>query len=102
MIQRAARAEVRVDGAVTGRIGRGLVVLAAFAAGDGEAELAWMAAKLPDLRRQVSLVVPARPDGAAAEPDRPESGSVRIVEAAPARFERPGHLRERRDAAFRG
>ncbi len=50
VIQRAARAEVRVDGAVTGRIGPGLVVLAAFAAGDGEAELAWMAAKLPDLR----------------------------------------------------
>jgi D-tyrosyl-tRNA(Tyr) deacylase len=50
VIQRAARAEVRVDGEVTGRIGGGLVVLAAFAGGDGEAELAWMAAKLPDLR----------------------------------------------------
>ncbi len=50
VVQRVARAEVRVDGNVTGRIGPGLVVLAAFAAGDGEAELGWMAAKLPDLR----------------------------------------------------
>ncbi len=50
VIQRVARAEVRVDGAATGRIGPGLVVLAAFAPGDGEAELAWMARKLPELR----------------------------------------------------
>ncbi len=50
VIQRAARAEVRVGGRATGAIGPGLVVLAAFAPGDGEAELGWMAAKLPDLR----------------------------------------------------
>ncbi|MBU0743009.1 D-tyrosyl-tRNA(Tyr) deacylase [bacterium] len=50
VVQRVASAEVRVDGEVTGRIGRGLLVLAAFAAGDGEAELAWMARKLVNLR----------------------------------------------------
>lgn len=50
VVQRVARAEVRVDGAVTGRIDGGLLVLAAFAPGDGEAELAWTARKLPDLR----------------------------------------------------
>jgi len=50
VVQRAARAEVRVDGEVTGRIGGGLVVLAAFADGDGDAELAWMARKLVNLR----------------------------------------------------
>lgn len=50
VIQRAARAEVRVAGQMTGRIGPGLVVLAAFAGDDGEAELRWMAAKLPELR----------------------------------------------------
>lgn len=50
VVQRVSRAEVRVDGRVTGAIGAGLLVLAAFAPGDGEAELAWMADKLAGLR----------------------------------------------------
>jgi len=50
VVQRVSRAEVRVDGRVTGRIDGGLLVLAAFAPGDTEAELAWMARKLPALR----------------------------------------------------
>jgi len=50
VVQRAGRAEVRIDGEVTGRIDGGLVVLAAFAGDDGEAELAWMARKLVNLR----------------------------------------------------
>lgn len=50
VIQRSGPARVRVDGDVTGAIERGLVVLAAFAPGDGEAELTWMARKLPALR----------------------------------------------------
>ncbi len=50
VVQRSGPAEVRVEGEVTGRIERGLVVLAAFAPGDGEAELRWMARKLPALR----------------------------------------------------
>jgi len=41
---------VRVAGEVTGCIGPGLAVLVAFAPGDGEAELVWMARKLPRLR----------------------------------------------------
>lgn len=50
VVQRVSRAEVRVDGRVTGRIDGGLLVLAAFAPDDTEAELAWMARKLPALR----------------------------------------------------
>jgi D-tyrosyl-tRNA(Tyr) deacylase len=50
VIQRVSRAEVRIDGTGVGRIGGGLVVLAAFAPGDGERELAWMARKIPALR----------------------------------------------------
>jgi D-tyrosyl-tRNA(Tyr) deacylase len=50
VVQRVSRAEVRVGGEAVGRIGRGLAVLVAFRAGDGEPELAWMAAKLPALR----------------------------------------------------
>jgi D-tyrosyl-tRNA(Tyr) deacylase len=48
--QRVSRAEVRIDGRVAGSIGAGLLVLAGFAPGDGEAELAWMADKLWGLR----------------------------------------------------
>ena len=50
VVQRVAGAEVEVEGEVTGRIGRGLLVLAAFAPDDGEAELSWMARKLVNLR----------------------------------------------------
>lgn len=50
VIQRSGPASVTVDGKVTGAIDRGLVVLAAFAAGDTDAELEWMARKLPALR----------------------------------------------------
>jgi D-aminoacyl-tRNA deacylase len=45
-----SRAEVRVDGRVTGAVDAGLLVLAAFAPGDGDEELAWMADKLAGLR----------------------------------------------------
>jgi len=50
VIQRSGPARVTIDGRVAGAIERGLVVLAAFAAGDTEAELDWMARKLPALR----------------------------------------------------
>lgn len=50
VIQRSGPARVTIDGREVGAIERGLVVLAAFAPGDTEAELAWMARKLPDLR----------------------------------------------------
>ncbi len=50
VVQRSAAARVTVDGEVVGAIERGLVVLAAFAPADTEAELLWMARKLPRLR----------------------------------------------------
>ena len=50
VVQRSGPAQVTVGGEVTGAIARGLVVLAAFAPGDTDAELAWMARKLPRLR----------------------------------------------------
>jgi D-tyrosyl-tRNA(Tyr) deacylase len=43
-------AEVTVDGVSVGRIGRGLVLLAGIAVGDGVADVAWMAAKIAGLR----------------------------------------------------
>jgi D-aminoacyl-tRNA deacylase len=50
VLQRVARAEVRVAGRVTGKIGTGLLVLAGFAASDREDTLAWMAEKVVGLR----------------------------------------------------
>jgi D-tyrosyl-tRNA(Tyr) deacylase len=50
VIQRVSWAEVRIDGATVGTVDAGLVVLAAFAPGDGERELDWMARKIPALR----------------------------------------------------
>ncbi len=50
VVQRVARAEVRVDDEVTGAIGRGFLVLLGVAEGDGEAEARWMAGKIAGLR----------------------------------------------------
>ena len=50
VLQRVSRAEVRVDGRVTGKIGVGLVVLAGFAPTDTDAPIAWMAEKILGLR----------------------------------------------------
>lgn len=50
VLQRVSRAEVRVDGRVTGKIGVGFVVLAGFVPGDTEATLGWMADKIVSLR----------------------------------------------------
>lgn len=50
VIQRSGPARVSVDGREIGAIERGLVVLAAFAPMDTDAELEWMARKLPELR----------------------------------------------------
>ncbi len=49
-MQRVSRAEVRVSGRVTGKIGVGFLVLAGFAPTDVEGTLAWMADKLLGLR----------------------------------------------------
>jgi|SRR5215208_2019448 len=54
LLQRVSRAEVRVagDGAprVTGRIGRGFLLLVGFTHADGEPHVAWMAEKVAGLR----------------------------------------------------
>jgi len=50
LLQRVSRAEVRVDGVVKGRIGRGYCVLVGFTHGDGDEQVAWMAEKLRGLR----------------------------------------------------
>ncbi|HJS42860.1 MAG TPA: D-aminoacyl-tRNA deacylase [Gemmatimonadales bacterium] len=50
VLQRVARAEVRVASRVTGKIGPGFLVLAGFAPTDTEAQLAWMAEKIIGLR----------------------------------------------------
>lgn len=50
VLQRVSRAEVAVEGRVTGSIGRGLLVFLGVEAGDGPGDLDWLAAKLPALR----------------------------------------------------
>jgi D-tyrosyl-tRNA(Tyr) deacylase len=50
LVQRVSRAEVRVDGRVTGSIGAGLLLLVGFTHTDTEANLAWMADKVIGLR----------------------------------------------------
>jgi D-tyrosyl-tRNA(Tyr) deacylase len=50
VLQRVARAEVRIDGRVAGRIGQGYLILVGFRDGDGEDALRWMAEKVIGLR----------------------------------------------------
>ena len=50
LVQRVTRAAVRVDGAVVGEIGPGLLVLLGVTHADTEAEADWIAGKLTRLR----------------------------------------------------
>ena len=50
VVQRVSRAEVRIDGAVVGRIARGLCVLVAAGLDDGAADVAQLADKVAGLR----------------------------------------------------
>lgn len=50
LLQRVSRARVTVEGAESGRIGRGLLVLLGATHGDGPAEAGWLAAKVAGLR----------------------------------------------------
>ena len=50
LLQRVTRAEVRVDGRSTGRIGRGYLLLVGITHDDDEARLSWMADKVAGLR----------------------------------------------------
>src|SRR5262245_5513429 len=49
-VQRVSEAHVTVEGAETGRIGRGLVVLLGVGHNDGDAEARWLAEKIVGLR----------------------------------------------------
>jgi len=50
VLQRVSRAEVRVGTRVTGRIGRGYLLLVGLTHDDGERALVWMADKIAGLR----------------------------------------------------
>jgi len=50
VVQRVACAEVRVDGAAVGRIGRGLCVLVGAGAGDGPDDVEYLVDKVVNLR----------------------------------------------------
>lgn len=50
VLQRVARAEVRIDGEVVGSIRRGLLLLVGFTTGDGPEALEWMTEKILGLR----------------------------------------------------
>ena len=50
LLQRVARAEVRVDGRSRGRIDRGYLLLVGITHDDDEARIAWMAEKVAGLR----------------------------------------------------
>jgi D-tyrosyl-tRNA(Tyr) deacylase len=50
LLQRVSRAEVRVDGRVTGRVAHGFVTLVGFTASDGDAQVEWMAEKVATIR----------------------------------------------------
>jgi D-tyrosyl-tRNA(Tyr) deacylase len=50
VVQRVSRAAVRVEGAVTGEVERGLLVLLGVGRDDGDEDARWMADKLAQLR----------------------------------------------------
>ena len=50
VIQRVKSAQVCVDSQVTGKIGKGLLVLLGIGKGDGESDLSFLASKIPELR----------------------------------------------------
>ncbi|MEK9502315.1 D-aminoacyl-tRNA deacylase [Gaopeijia maritima] len=50
VLQRVARASVRIDGREAGAVGKGLLLLVGFAPGDDAAALEWMADKVIGLR----------------------------------------------------
>lgn len=50
VVQRVSRAEVRVDGAVVGRIAQGLCVLVGAGQGDSDADVAYLVDKVVNLR----------------------------------------------------
>jgi D-tyrosyl-tRNA(Tyr) deacylase len=50
VVQRVTRAEVRIGGEVSGRIGRGLLILVCAERGDADADLDWLSDKVLHMR----------------------------------------------------
>ena len=50
VVQRVKSAAVYVDGRLSGKIGKGLLVFVGVGKGDGESDVSYMVSKLPDLR----------------------------------------------------
>ena len=50
VIQRVKSAQVCVDGRVSGKVGKGLLVLLGVGKGDGEDDLSFLTSKIPELR----------------------------------------------------
>jgi D-tyrosyl-tRNA(Tyr) deacylase len=50
LIQRVKSAQVSIDGRVSGKIGRGLLVFLGVGKGDGESDLSFLTSKIPELR----------------------------------------------------
>lgn len=50
VVQRVLRASVKVDGAVVGKIGPGMLVLLAVGSDDGQHQVEWMTEKVTELR----------------------------------------------------
>ena len=50
VLQRVSRAQVSVEGRLTGSVGAGFLLLVGFRSGDGDEQLAWMADKVLGLR----------------------------------------------------
>ena len=50
VIQRVKSAQVFVDGRVSGKIGKGLLVFLGVGKGDGESDLSFLTSKIPELR----------------------------------------------------
>jgi D-aminoacyl-tRNA deacylase len=59
VLQRVARAEVRIGGRIRGAIGRGCVLLTGFSSTDDDAAVAWMAGRIVGLRVFPDEVTPA-------------------------------------------